>query len=397
MDRANDRIAFRMELADEWATDKKESARILDTNGWYEVKNNPLSKAGIFEYAGRQLPDAPDPDKLYRVYRPAEELDSEETKQSFKLIPWIDDHMMLGNEDEGLTPAEKKGIQGVVGEGIHFDGTHLRGNIKVFSEAMKNLIDAGKIELSAGYRCTYDWTPGEVDGQSYDLVQRNIRGNHLALVKEGRMGPDVAVLDHYSFTLDAKDIDMAEEEKEGGSNMTVEEAKELLKQIVPLVKDIQALFGDDEPDGDEGVKVEEDEDTDAPPDMKADPRPEESEDEEEVEIEEKPMMKEGEGEKKEDKGMDAKEITDHVMDQFNRREKLYSKLSPVIGAFDHSTMTEKTMADYGCKKLGLNYPESARVVALNAHLDALASVPVREHAAQDSNEGGFVDAYLEGK
>jgi len=49
------------------------SAREVDTNGWFEVKNNPLSKVGVFPYRGIQLPNAPDPNAIYQVYRPAEE------------------------------------------------------------------------------------------------------------------------------------------------------------------------------------------------------------------------------------------------------------------------------------------------------------------------------------
>lgn len=390
----------RIDIADRWAADKRESARLLDTNGWYEVKGNPLSKAGIFEYAGRQLPDAPDPDKLYRVYRPAEELSSKETLDSFKLIPWIDDHVMLGSEDDGLMPAERKGIQGVVGEDVTFDGQYLRGNIKVFSSAMADLIEAGKRELSAGYRCTYDWTPGEHEGQPYDLVQRDIRGNHLALVKEGRMGPDVAVLDHYSFTLDSRGIDMAEEtEKETGSSMTLEEAKEVLKQMLPLVQDIQQLLGDDD-DGDEDVQIK-DEDVEAPGDLHDDTRTEEEdESEEERHADEVEAGEKANEEERKERGMDMADVTQHVMDEFNRKSRLYEKLSPVVGAFDHAAMTEKTMADYGCKKLGLSFPANARVVGLHAFLDGAKSgqrpaAAAADHA--DSHDGTFVHRYLEGK
>jgi len=47
---------------------------IIDTNGFKEITNNPLSKAGVFPYSGRSLPGAPDPGKTYLVYRPAGEL-----------------------------------------------------------------------------------------------------------------------------------------------------------------------------------------------------------------------------------------------------------------------------------------------------------------------------------
>ncbi|MDE9567464.1 DUF2213 domain-containing protein, partial [Xenorhabdus bovienii] len=38
-------------------------------NGWLEVKDNPISKVGVFDYMGSEI-GAPNPGDLYRVYRP---------------------------------------------------------------------------------------------------------------------------------------------------------------------------------------------------------------------------------------------------------------------------------------------------------------------------------------
>lgn len=47
------------------------------------------------------------------------------------------------------------------------------------------------VEVSPGYVCELDFTPGTYDGEEYDAIQRNIRYNHLAQVKKGRSGPEV--------------------------------------------------------------------------------------------------------------------------------------------------------------------------------------------------------------
>lgn len=189
------------------------TSRKTDTNGWDEMEMNPISSEGVFPYLGSQISDTLVPDRVYQVYRPAEELGSPDTIESIKLIPWVNDHDMLGSREEGLLPAEHKGVEGVIGERVFFDKGKLWANIKSFSERFKKLWELGKIELSLGYRCTYDLTPGVWNGKPYDAVQRNIRANHLALVDEGRMGPDVAVLDgvshEFRFTLD-KAIEMNE-------------------------------------------------------------------------------------------------------------------------------------------------------------------------------------------
>lgn len=194
-----------------------DSAREADVNGWIEIKDNPISKAGVFEYLGRQIDKDLDPDKVYRVLRSPEELSKKETIDSFKLVPWIDEHVMLGPADSGMVAPELKGIEGVTGETVYFDlaDRKLKSNIKVFSNNLDALIAGGKRELSLGYRCKYKISAGVWEGQQYDVVQHDIRGNHLALVKEGRMGPDVAVLDHMQFTFDARDI-MAEADLKKG-------------------------------------------------------------------------------------------------------------------------------------------------------------------------------------
>jgi len=136
------------------------SARNTDHNGYIEVKGNPISKVGVFPYVGAQI-GAEDREKVYMVYRPAEELSSKETIDSFKLVPFINEHAMLGAEDDGLTPAERKGVQGVIGEDVYFDAPYLRGNLRIFAETAKQLIGSGeKVELSPGYRCRYEFTTG---------------------------------------------------------------------------------------------------------------------------------------------------------------------------------------------------------------------------------------------
>lgn len=131
-----------------------ETKRTYDLNGCLEVKDNPISKVGVFDYLGAEI-NAPDPSRIYRVYRPEEELRSIDTINSFRLMPFIDEHEMLGKD---ATPAEKKGIQGVIGENIWFDYPYLRGNIKILSNSALSNISSGKIDLSPGYRCRYDFT-----------------------------------------------------------------------------------------------------------------------------------------------------------------------------------------------------------------------------------------------
>lgn len=375
--------------------DGTESKRVEDLNGYWEIPRNPISKVGVFEYLGRSLPGAPDPDAVYNVYRPAEELGSAETIASFRLVPWIDDHEMLGSDEEGLTPAEQKGVGGVTGEQVEFDpdSGYLYSNLRCFSEAHKTLIESGKNELSLGYRCQIDWTPGEWNGQKYDAVQREIRGNHIASVDEGRMGPEVAVLDSLTVTFDAKDFQHmsdkskqnakpkapakigdedenkeakakegeGEDEGEEGEGNKLAEALKVIEEVMPLiakVKEIAGAFGAAAaaPAAGAGEEVE-------------------GEDEGEAKIASEagrnspPVEDEGEG-----KGDQSKPggITDAAirttMRHIARRDALASQLSKHVGTFDHAEMTESDVARYGVKKLGINCPKGTEIAALAGYL-----------------------------
>lgn len=171
----------------------------IDHNQFWLIKDNPITKAGVFPYLGKQISPSLEPDKIYQVYRPEEEI--KKAADTFKLVPLVDDHTMLGPD---FTPAEQKGVHGVLGEDIQERNGTLFADVKIFSEQLKREIQDGKKELSLGYFCKYDLTPGQYNGMHYDAVQRDLKGNHIALVDNGRMGHDVRVMDAMAF--DALDI-----------------------------------------------------------------------------------------------------------------------------------------------------------------------------------------------
>jgi uncharacterized protein len=421
-DSMDEAAAFRsrVEFADAWAQDK--SARIEDVNGWNEIKDNPISKVGIFEYQGSQIPGAQDPNKMYRVYRPAEELSNPETIESFKLIPWIDNHVMLGREEDGLTRPEQKGVQGVIGQEVRFDPDAfehggLLGNLKLFSSALADSIDAGKKELSAGYRCTYDWTPGTFNGEPYDCVQRNLRGNHLASVRRGRMGPDVAVLDT-AFTCDSlpeKETSMADTSNtaaEGGSSggasledMRAQFAKcvENIDAALQAMAALKTAFGEreaaegeeDDEAGEESGVEEAGEDNEEV----GDPKPKEGDtdaDKADIDKDAKEVGKDAEvPEEKKEAAMDEAALFKKFEARVTARNRLAATLSKHVGAFDAAEMgmsDEQAVAAYGCKKLGLKAPKGQELAYLSGYLannKAPSEAAVAKAAGMDSGAGWF--------
>lgn len=377
------------------------SAREINQDGFMLVKNNPISKVGVFEYLGASI-GAPEPDRIYRVLRSPEELGSEECINSFKLAPWIDEHEMIsGDEEVGFTPAEKKGVHGVIGENVYFDGKYLRGNLKVFSCSLRDTIEEGKKELSCGYRCKYTYKPGIWNGEKYDYVQTDIRGNHLASVDEGRMGSDVAVMDHkMTFTFDSKDLIMDGKDKkpenqnapaatgQDQSDMTIEQLMEALKSAMPAMQQMQKLMSSM---GQQGGDM----------DM---PKPDEDEGDEKSEYDECAEDEDKEAKDKESKGMDANDIRklikslqkeletvkSEAMDakMAEQKHELVQKVSQRVGTFDHSEMTLDKVRDYACEQFGLDAKDKSpeqKQAMIDGYL--AANAPQQSYAtAQDGKD-----------
>lgn len=173
----------------------------IDANSFWYIKHNPVSKEGVFPYLGHTISDDCEPNKIYKVYRPAKTLqDSVETWDN-PPKPFIEDHEMLG---EGFTAVDDRPVQGVIFNPVCENGV-LYADIAVYSEDLKHSIESGKKELSLGYFCKYKKERGVYKGEVYDYVQTNMVGNHIALVDAGRCGSDVKVFDH-KCTMDAMPI-----------------------------------------------------------------------------------------------------------------------------------------------------------------------------------------------
>lgn len=366
------------------------SARAYDLNGWFEVKDNPISREGVFPYSGAQIGAPADQrDKIFQVYRPGSELSAPEALDSFRLVPIIDDHTMLG---DGHTAAEDKGVAGVIGEQVKFANGIMTANLKIHSKSLAEKIKNGKTELSCGYRCAYEFTPGEWDGQKYDVIQRQIRANHLALVDEGRMGPEVAILDRMTFTADAKEQPPVDEE-----------LKAMLVAIMARLEKLEAAA----PEVKEEVKVEDDE-TEAETkvaDEETETKVEDEEVETKVEDAEEPkamdaMLKRIAALEKSNKALAARPAMDDraMLKTIAQKGELVEKLRPLIGAFDHAAMTYADVAAYGVKKLAIKgVTKGNEAIALDAYLQAARAA--QPHIAQDSaptDAKKAIDAFIVG-
>jgi hypothetical protein len=95
----------------------------------------------------------------------------------------------------------RKHTVGTTGEKAQPEGSFVRSTVQVQDAEAIGKVESNEMrELSCGYRCDKDETPGVTqgipgipDGLHYDLRQTNIQYNHLALTELGRAGPECSV------------------------------------------------------------------------------------------------------------------------------------------------------------------------------------------------------------
>lgn len=170
-----------------------ESVRSYDQDGHLHVKIANISKAAVNPYRGAEIPDwkklGLDPNRVYRLLRDPDEL--RKAAASFAGKPVLSVHRAMTAADHKATLAV-----GSLGGGIRYDHPFLRAPMSIWDGAAIAGIESDEQrELSSGYRYRADMTPGTYEGEPYDGVMRDIRGNHVALVESGRAGSDVIVGD----------------------------------------------------------------------------------------------------------------------------------------------------------------------------------------------------------
>lgn len=127
-----------------------------------------------------------------RELRLPDEVFHKDSLASLALAP-----MTLGHPRTGemvTSRSAKQTVIGTLGENIKQAGKFVRAAYVVHDEAAIKEIEAGRArEISLGYNCHLDATPGVHEGEPYDCIQREIRYNHAAVLPRGRAGSEVRI------------------------------------------------------------------------------------------------------------------------------------------------------------------------------------------------------------
>lgn len=164
--------------------------RMTATSEGYLTGEAYVARVGIQAYQDGQ-------GGIRREYRPTSEVFDAASIASFKNKP-----ITMGHPRERMVNSDnaRRLSVGYIGENIRPDGEWLIMPLTITDgDTIAGITDGQVIQLSGGYTAEMDNTPGEYDGQTYDAIQRNIRGNHVAIVEQARAG------DKAQLNLDAAD------------------------------------------------------------------------------------------------------------------------------------------------------------------------------------------------
>lgn len=147
-------------------------------NGWLKA-DATLTRCGVFRYRNAD-------GSIRRELRHPDDVFKADSLATLELVPVTNRHP----PEELLDGATAKVRQvGQVGDTIKRDGNEVLGRICVTdSEVVGQVRAKDAFELSCGYECRMDAESGTYEGEAYDCRQRDIRYNHVAIVKVGRAG-----------------------------------------------------------------------------------------------------------------------------------------------------------------------------------------------------------------
>jgi hypothetical protein len=172
------------------AVDLDDAAKVSYTEDGVMKAMPRIARTGIQTYAGEECGIA---DREWvKVYRPADSVFHKDAWKTYTHIPVTLDHPPV----PVTTDNWKKFAVGETGEDVLRDQEAVRVPMMLRDAAAIAAFKAGTNQLSVGYTCDLEWSPGVTErGETYDAIQRNIRANHLAVVAAARGGPSLTIGD----------------------------------------------------------------------------------------------------------------------------------------------------------------------------------------------------------
>lgn len=159
------------------------------------------TRIGVFVYQD------PVTGETRREARLPEHVFEQASMDSAQNLPFTNDHPPVMLDSENTTQYLRGYFYGEISK---VDATYLASRLLITDESTIRDYDAGKRDVSMGYKCVLVFKKGVFNGQEYDCIQTQIRYNHCSLVHRGRAGPTCRVRTDLAETLTVNVFDAIE-------------------------------------------------------------------------------------------------------------------------------------------------------------------------------------------
>lgn len=204
----------------------------------YAVTTATITRAGPIEYYGHEIGlTGSDANKKISILRTLDELSKSETLKSFEGLP-----LTLTHPDSGeVTAGDHK--EKAIG---HIQNVRIEGDKIVCDVYITDAVAIATLEKTDVREVSVGYEPAEIQHRDGKLYHINIRGNHVAVVAEGRYGADIRLNDKKGKTMlktlkDALSFMQGKKLKDGEGNTLT--AEEIAGMIAVLEKTLTELDG----------------------------------------------------------------------------------------------------------------------------------------------------------
>lgn len=136
-------------------------------------------------------------------YRPDSEVFDQGSMDSMRWVVVTDDHPPAFVDASNRTEYER----GTVTKDVRRDGDHLVATLLITDAELIEKMKRGKRDISMGYQCELEMKDGvSPKGEKFHAIQRNIKGNHAAIVDRGRAGTARARMDGLAYQIPQSEL-----------------------------------------------------------------------------------------------------------------------------------------------------------------------------------------------
>lgn len=184
---------MKFNFLDSVALQLNDKDKVRMTPDGYLVASPRVARTGIQLYKGSEIGmTGDDANKIFKIFRPEEQVFDQDSMRSFAHKPITDDHPSVPVNSTNW----RQFSRGQIGDEIARDGEFVRVPMVLMDHGLIKKVQEGKAELSVGYAADIIMDKGiSPTGEAYDGYQSTIRVNHTAVVDAGRAGSSARIGD----------------------------------------------------------------------------------------------------------------------------------------------------------------------------------------------------------